>query len=66
LVPAQYFREWKYVDKYLQKGSFLPDINNERESWNATYADRMKTLNAFVMVKVKDDSMITPEESAVG
>jgi len=42
---------------------FLADINNARALKNATYKSNLETLNAFVMVKFLQDTMVQPIES---
>ncbi|KAI9739137.1 MAG: hypothetical protein M1834_007350 [Cirrosporium novae-zelandiae] len=63
LVPAQYFRDPKELESYLEHSNFLADINNEREEKNAKYAENLKKLKNFVMVVFKDDRTVVPKES---
>jgi palmitoyl-protein thioesterase len=63
LVQAEYWKDPFNIPSYLKKNVFLPDINNELESKNATYKSNLMTLNKFVMVKFEEDSMVQPRES---
>ncbi|KAI8143245.1 Alpha/Beta hydrolase protein [Fennellomyces sp. T-0311] len=65
VVQAQYFRDPKNIQGYLEHNIFLPDINNERKDGkNHTYSHNLATLDAFVMVKFADDVMVKPGETA--
>ena len=64
LVPAQYFRDPENLDDYLEHSNFLADINNERDSKNATYKENLKKLEKFVMFMFSDDTTVVPKESA--
>lgn len=63
-VPAQYFRDAKELDAYLENSNFLADVNNEREVKNETYRDHLKGLNRFAMLMFEDDTVAHPKESA--
>jgi len=57
---------WKEVDnepQYLQESTFLADINNERDSKNQTYAQRLTSLNKYVLVMALNDTVVIPQES---
>ncbi len=64
LVPAQYFRDPKDLDNYLENSNFLADVNNERATKNATYKANMKKLDKFAMYMFKEDTKVVPKESA--
>ncbi|KIW77334.1 hypothetical protein Z517_09780 [Fonsecaea pedrosoi CBS 271.37] len=64
LVPAQYYRDTKDFDNYLEHSNYLADINNERARKNATYAQNLATLERFVMILFDDDKTLIPKESA--
>ncbi|KAK9788665.1 hypothetical protein SCARD494_09682 [Seiridium cardinale] len=64
LVPAQYFRDPKQLDKYLEGSNFLADINNERVLKNTTYAKNLAKLDNFVMYMFEDDTVVIPKETA--
>ena len=63
LVPAQYFRDLKDYDGYLEHSNFLADVNGEREGKNATYKENLSKLEKMVMVVFKDDQTVVPRES---
>ena len=44
------------MDQYVENSQFIAEINNEREFKNATYAENLKQLENFVMVKFADVS----------
>ncbi|TPX66757.1 palmitoyl[protein] hydrolase [Spizellomyces sp. 'palustris'] len=64
VVQAQYYKDAKNYETYLVKNIFLPDINNEREYKNSTYATNLKSLKKFVMLMFEDDDMVVPKQSA--
>ena len=64
LVPAQYFRDPQEMDSYLESSNFLADVNNERETKNATYKKNLAKLENFVMFLFEDDETVVPKESA--
>ena len=64
LVPAQYFRDPAELDSYLESSNFLADVNNERETKNATYRQNLARLENFVMYLFEDDKTMVPKESA--
>ncbi|RHZ17463.1 hypothetical protein DYB37_009132 [Aphanomyces astaci] len=42
---------------------FLPDLNNEKPSMNATYKANFATLQRLLLVRAAQDSMVYPSES---
>ena len=64
VVPAQYFRDAEDLDAYLENSNFLADINNERETKNATYKENIKRLDRFAMYMFSNDTTVIPKESA--
>ena len=64
LVPAQYYRDTKDFDSYLEHSNYLADINNERAPKNATYAENLAQLERFVMILFGGDKTLIPKESA--
>ncbi|RHY41076.1 hypothetical protein DYB30_007461 [Aphanomyces astaci] len=42
---------------------FLPDLNNEKPSKNATYKANFATLQRLLLVRAAQDSMVYPSES---
>ncbi|GJP39359.1 hypothetical protein CLOM_g23738, partial [Closterium sp. NIES-68] len=65
-MPAQYFRLWRHMDRYLQRSAFLADINNERGPTrrNETYAANVRSLERLVLVRWQDETMISPPQSS--
>ncbi|TKA30164.1 hypothetical protein B0A50_02883 [Salinomyces thailandicus] len=68
VVPAQYYRTLNETtgmptQDYLNHSNFLADINNERRVKNQTYADRMASLENFVMYVFEEDVTVIPKES---
>ncbi|QSZ32774.1 hypothetical protein DSL72_002353 [Monilinia vaccinii-corymbosi] len=63
LVPAQYFRDPKDLDSYLEHSNFLADINNERTIKNQAYKSNMEKLERFVMYVFEDDTTVIPKET---
>lgn len=62
---AQYFRDPRRYETYLEANHFLPSINNERaEERNATYARNLAELNKLVLVMFTEDTTVVPKESA--
>lgn len=65
VVPAQYFRDPRELDQYLEHSNFLADINNEREVKNETYKKNLASLNKFAMFMFADDTVAVPKQSAL-
>ena len=64
LVPAQYYRDTKDFDSYLEHSNYLADIDNERAFKNATYAKNLAQLARFVMIMFDGDKTLIPKETA--
>lgn len=64
IVPAQYFRDTKEYDKYLEHSNFLADINNERENFDSKAKERFESLQKLVLVQFDEDTTLVPRESA--
>ena len=64
LVPAQYYRDTKDFEKYLEHSNYLADINNERVLKNTSYADNLSQLERLVMILFEDDKTVIPKETA--
>jgi hypothetical protein len=64
LAPAQYFKHPMKPNLYQAESSFIADINNERPLKNATYKERIESLDAMVLVKFTKDQVIVPRESS--
>ncbi|KAJ5861856.1 uncharacterized protein N7529_009166 [Penicillium soppii] len=65
VVPAQYFRDPRELDQYLEHSNFLADINNEREVKNETYKKNLASLNKFAMFMFQEDTVAVPKESSL-
>ncbi|KAI7877051.1 palmitoyl protein thioesterase [Lichtheimia hyalospora FSU 10163] len=64
VVQAQYYKDPRNLQGYLDHNVFLPDINNELGVKNETYRDNLSQLEYFIMVRFADDSMVKPSETA--
>jgi palmitoyl-protein thioesterase len=62
-VQAQYFRDPLRRDTYLNMNVFLPDINNELPTKNATYKANFASLSNFVLIMFGDDITVVPRSS---
>ncbi|KAF5298993.1 hypothetical protein FQA39_LY11625 [Lamprigera yunnana] len=62
LVQATYWHDPLNEKLYKEKSTFLSDINNER-SIKRAYIDNLKSLENFVMIKFKNDTMVQPIET---
>jgi len=62
VVQAQYWHDPMNEARYRSSNIFLADINQENEV-NEEYKANLQKLNAFVMVKFNNDSMVVPRES---
>jgi palmitoyl-protein thioesterase len=65
IVQAQFFKDPARIDEYLKKSLFLADINNERPVKIDDYAEKLGSLENFVMFKFSDDHQVVPKESSV-
>ena len=63
VIPAQYFRDPRDLDSYLEGSKWLADINNERNKKNASYAKNLAELERFVMVQFDQDETVVPKQS---
>ncbi len=61
---AGYFKDPSNYEKYLEKSSFLADLNNERSAKNQTYRDQILKLEKVVLTMFEQDTMIFPKETA--
>ncbi|KAF9127779.1 Palmitoyl-protein thioesterase 1 [Mortierella sp. 14UC] len=64
IIQAQYFKDPRKLETYLERNIFLPDINNELAVKNMTYARRLKSLNKLVMFMFMNDVTVKPKETA--
>ena len=60
---ADYWKDAANEQQYLDKSRFLADLNNERQTKNATYARNMRGLKKLVLVEALNDTMVIPHES---
>lgn len=65
IVQAQYFKDPYRLEEYLQKSTFLADINNERPSKKISYYENLSSLSNFVMFMFSKDQQVIPKESSV-
>ncbi|WPG97763.1 alpha/beta-hydrolase [Acrodontium crateriforme] len=68
VVPAQYYRTVNEStalasDEYLESSNFLADVNNERVLKNEKYAEKVASLEKFVMFVFEEDTTVIPKES---
>ena len=66
IVPAQYFRNPKTLDKYIESSGFLADINNERPNENmGLHKDNLGSLEGgLVLYLFENDTTVIPMESS--
>jgi len=63
VIQAQYFKDPMDIPTYMSSGIFLPDINNEKQSKNATYKSNLVTLNKLALFQFIYDTVVVPKES---
>ncbi|ETV65943.1 hypothetical protein H257_17486 [Aphanomyces astaci] len=63
IAQANYFRDPTRIPEYQAHALFLPDLNNEKPSTNATYKANFATLQRLLLVRAAQDSMVYPSES---
>ncbi|KAI7824974.1 Alpha/Beta hydrolase protein [Kickxella alabastrina] len=65
VIQAQYFKDPRRLDQYLQHNIFLPDINGEiAEHRDKAYGERIRALEKMVLVRFSEDNMIYPAASS--
>eukprot|EP00301_Raphidiophrys_heterophryoidea_P023813 c7545_g1_i1.p1 GENE.c7545_g1_i1~~c7545_g1_i1.p1 ORF type:complete len:401 (-),score=100.41 c7545_g1_i1:111-1280(-) len=65
-APVSFAGYWKNSldkDKYLKDSKHLAFWNNERDDKNSTYADRMRSLNTYVLIQALNDTVVIPHQS---
>ncbi|KAG5674500.1 hypothetical protein PVAND_004462 [Polypedilum vanderplanki] len=62
LTPASYWHDLN-PNRYQKGSTFLAIINNEKDTIITDYAENLKALERFVMVKYESDEAIIPNES---
>lgn len=64
VAPAGYYRDPDNLDKYKTQSKFLARMNNEIGSeLAAKNKERIKALNAFMMIMFDQDEVISPRIS---
>jgi palmitoyl-protein thioesterase len=63
-MHAQFYKDVNNLDEYLKKSGYLPDLNNERATKNASYKKNLASLNKFVMIAFTKENVLIPPESA--
>lgn len=66
IIPAQYFRDPKSIEDYLERSLFLADVNNEHSTLrNETYISNIsQNLRKLVLISFAQDTTVIPKESA--
>ncbi|KAL2887105.1 Palmitoyl-protein thioesterase 1 [Ceratocystis lukuohia] len=64
LVPAQYFRDPKDYDRYLESSNFLADVNNERIEKNPLYKENLASLTNLALYMFDNDTVLIPKETS--
>lgn len=62
IMPKYYFRKSQTVNQFPEGDSFIGDLNND-ESVNEKYAENLKKLDKFIMIKFGQDQIVVPNES---
>ena len=60
LMPCSLLQDPFRLPEYLTANPFLPDINNELEVKNATYAANLASLDRLVLYRFEDDFTVVP------
>ncbi|KXS09678.1 alpha/beta-hydrolase [Gonapodya prolifera JEL478] len=63
VVQAQYYRDPNDYEGYLDKCTFLPDVNNEKEQ-NEAYKENIVGLDKIVLVRFSQEETVVPAESS--
>jgi palmitoyl-protein thioesterase len=64
LGPAGYYKDRFTYDMFVKYSSFLAELNNEKENKNENFKIRFSNLQKALLIKNKDDTVITPKESS--
>nr|XP_012139995.1 PREDICTED: palmitoyl-protein thioesterase 1 isoform X2 [Megachile rotundata] len=62
LLQATYWHDPYQEEEYKAKSMFMADINNERYI-NETYKENLQKLNAMVLIKFDNDTIVWPRET---
>ncbi|EGD77142.1 palmitoyl-protein thioesterase 3 [Salpingoeca rosetta] len=63
LSLAQYWRDPFNIKAYMEKSTFLADLNNERLHKNATYKEHITSLKTMMLIYSKEDFVVNPRQS---
>eukprot|EP00735_Rhodelphis_limneticus_P005971 TRINITY_DN1812_c0_g1::TRINITY_DN1812_c0_g1_i1::g.14147::m.14147 TRINITY_DN1812_c0_g1::TRINITY_DN1812_c0_g1_i1::g.14147 ORF type:complete len:359 (+),score=127.62,sp/P50897/PPT1_HUMAN/37.73/5e-58,Palm_thioest/PF02089.10/1.7e-56 TRINITY_DN1812_c0_g1_i1:50-1078(+) len=63
LAQANYLKDPLNMDKYVTKGRYLSDVQNEKSNKNGEYAARFGSLQSMVAVRATEDTMVYPNLS---
>lgn len=61
--PADYFRDTHHYNRYLRKSSYLADLNNEKDTKDASIKERFSALDGAMFVMFNLDTTVIPKES---
>ncbi|XP_029040194.1 palmitoyl-protein thioesterase 1 isoform X1 [Osmia bicornis bicornis] len=61
-IQATYWHDPYQEEEYKEKSTFMADINNERYI-NETYKENLQKLNAMVLIKFANDTIVWPRET---
>eukprot|EP00466_Bigelowiella_natans_P001354 jgi/Bigna1/77617/fgenesh1_pg.49_\ len=59
-----YWKDPHKMETYLNKSTFLADVNNERKIKNPKYKNNIKSLENFILIYSTIDNVIIPRESS--
>ena len=62
--PSGYFRVSNHLSKFKNSESLLLEINNQGETIDTNAKARFASLDKLVLIAFKQDTMITPKDSA--
>lgn len=63
IVFSDYWKDSTDEATYLKESRFLADVNNEKETKNATYRNNMLGLNMYMLIEANPDGMVYPHAS---
>lgn len=62
--PAGYFRNPHDYNSYLEGSTFLPDLNNEKNTNLTLVKEKIGGLEKILLIMFEEDTMIIPKETA--
>eukprot|EP00397_Hematodinium_sp_SG-2012_P008757 GEMP01008826.1.p1 GENE.GEMP01008826.1~~GEMP01008826.1.p1 ORF type:complete len:710 (+),score=163.91 GEMP01008826.1:60-2189(+) len=62
-VFSDYWKDALDKEKYLAQNRFLPNINNEGDHKNPSFASNLKSLKNYVLVEAMKDTVVRPRVS---